>query len=210
MRWPSIWRTPTTARSSTDAWTGSVGDRQDSSRRQRRSGRVRGVRSVLARAHAQAQRGAEGERRALGDGAIRTLRRSRRSQGCFRYASASRVGARSRDRRSRCGLDEDRSAQDGKIASGVQAGTGQATETRTRRHASLRTAVAPVPGFLAEELVEAIMLNADGRVWIEKAVVGTITMSRKRGRARAAVRPTGRRCAPVRATDAYEDCVSPR
>jgi type IV secretion system protein VirB11 len=47
-----------------------------------------------------------------------------------------------------------------------------ATETQTRRHASLRTAVAPILGYLDDELIVEIMLNADGRVWVERAGAG--------------------------------------
>lgn len=47
-----------------------------------------------------------------------------------------------------------------------------ATETQTRRHASLRTAVAPILGYLDDETIVEIMLNADGRVWVERAGAG--------------------------------------
>jgi P-type conjugative transfer ATPase TrbB len=47
-----------------------------------------------------------------------------------------------------------------------------AAESRSRRHAALRTAVAPLVPFLDDESVVEIMLNADGRVWIERAGVG--------------------------------------
>ncbi len=46
------------------------------------------------------------------------------------------------------------------------------TETQNRRHASLRTAVAPIISFLNDESVVEIMLNADGRIWVEKVGVG--------------------------------------
>jgi len=47
-----------------------------------------------------------------------------------------------------------------------------ASETQSRRQASLRTAVAPIARYLADEQVVEIMLNADGRVWIERAGSG--------------------------------------
>ena len=47
-----------------------------------------------------------------------------------------------------------------------------ATETQTRRQASLRTAVAPILGYLDDDTVVEIMLNADGRVWVERVGVG--------------------------------------
>jgi type IV secretion system protein VirB11 len=47
-----------------------------------------------------------------------------------------------------------------------------ATETQTRRHASLRTAVAPILGYLDDDTIVEIMLNADGRVWVERAGAG--------------------------------------
>ena len=53
-----------------------------------------------------------------------------------------------------------------------QSSKAPATETQTRRHASLRTAVAPILGYLDDETVVEIMLNADGRVWIERAGIG--------------------------------------
>jgi P-type conjugative transfer ATPase TrbB len=46
------------------------------------------------------------------------------------------------------------------------------TETQTRRQASLRTAVAPIVGYLDDEMIVEIMLNADGRVWVERAGEG--------------------------------------
>jgi type IV secretion system protein TrbB len=48
------------------------------------------------------------------------------------------------------------------------------SETQTRRHASLRTAVAPIQSFLSDDSVVEIMLNADGRIWVEKAGVGML------------------------------------
>lgn len=55
------------------------------------------------------------------------------------------------------------------------------TETQTRRHASLRSAVAPIMSFLSDETVVEIMLNADGRIWVERAGTGmfaaNVTMS---------------------------------
>jgi type IV secretion system protein VirB11 len=55
------------------------------------------------------------------------------------------------------------------------------TESQSRRHASLRTAVAPILEFLNDDAVVEIMLNADGRVWVEKVGVGMfaakVTMS---------------------------------
>src|SRR6266496_2276902 len=47
-----------------------------------------------------------------------------------------------------------------------------ADETQARRHASLRTAVAPILDYLSDDTVVEIMLNADGRIWIERAGVG--------------------------------------
>lgn len=60
---------------------------------------------------------------------------------------------------------------------------GSANETQARRHASLRTAVAAIARFLDDDSVIEIMLNADGRVWVERvgagmALAGT-TMSRE-------------------------------
>src|SRR5437016_3204156 len=55
------------------------------------------------------------------------------------------------------------------------------TETQSRRHASLRTAVSPILNYLNDDDVVEIMLNADGRIWVEKVGVGmfqaTTTMS---------------------------------
>jgi type IV secretion system protein TrbB len=48
------------------------------------------------------------------------------------------------------------------------------TESQSRRHASLRTALAPIVSFLDDDAVVEIMLNADGRVWVEKAGVGML------------------------------------
>lgn len=48
------------------------------------------------------------------------------------------------------------------------------TESQSRRHASLRTALAPIISFLDDDAVIEIMLNADGRVWVEKAGVGML------------------------------------
>jgi type IV secretion system protein TrbB len=47
-----------------------------------------------------------------------------------------------------------------------------ATESQNRHHASLRTAVAPILEFLNDDAVVEIMLNADGRIWVEKVGVG--------------------------------------
>jgi len=47
-------------------------------------------------------------------------------------------------------------------------------ETQTRRHASLKTAVAPIMSYLTDETVVEIMLNADGRIWVERAGVGLV------------------------------------
>jgi type IV secretion system protein VirB11 len=46
------------------------------------------------------------------------------------------------------------------------------SETQSRRYASLRTAVGPIAAFLADEAVVEIMLNADGRIWVERAGAG--------------------------------------
>ena len=46
------------------------------------------------------------------------------------------------------------------------------TETQARRHAALRTATAPIAGFLADDRVVEIMLNADGQIWVERAGLG--------------------------------------
>ena len=51
-------------------------------------------------------------------------------------------------------------------------GRAAPTETQSRRHASLRTAVAPILPFLDDDGVVEIMLNADGRIWVEKVGVG--------------------------------------
>jgi P-type conjugative transfer ATPase TrbB len=56
--------------------------------------------------------------------------------------------------------------------SSQQSAISPATESRTRRNAALRTAVAPLVPFLDDDSVVEIMLNADGRVWIERAGVG--------------------------------------
>jgi P-type conjugative transfer ATPase TrbB len=59
----------------------------------------------------------------------------------------------------------------------------QLTESQTRRHASLRTAVAPIIKFLDDDTVVEIMLNADGQIWVEKTGAGMFvtgaTMSRE-------------------------------
>jgi type IV secretion system protein VirB11 len=47
-----------------------------------------------------------------------------------------------------------------------------AAESRARRHAALRTAIGPLVPFLDDEMVVEIMLNADGRVWVERAGAG--------------------------------------
>ena len=47
-----------------------------------------------------------------------------------------------------------------------------ASESQVRRYASLRTALAPIIKFLNDDAVVEIMLNADGRIWVEKAGVG--------------------------------------
>jgi len=52
------------------------------------------------------------------------------------------------------------------------AGASAAVESRSRRHAALRTAITPLVPFLDDDAVVEIMLNADGRVWIERAGVG--------------------------------------
>lgn len=59
---------------------------------------------------------------------------------------------------------------------------GAVSESQARRHASLRTAVGPIVRFLDDDSVVEIMLNADGRVWVEKAGAGMSsagTMSRE-------------------------------
>jgi type IV secretion system protein VirB11 len=52
------------------------------------------------------------------------------------------------------------------------------TETQSRRQASLRTAVAPIAKHLADDTVVEIMLNADGRVWVERAGEGMFEAGR--------------------------------
>src|SRR5207302_141834 len=52
------------------------------------------------------------------------------------------------------------------------------SETQSRRQASLRTAVAPIADYLADETVVEIMLNADGRVWVERAGEGMFEAGR--------------------------------
>jgi len=47
-------------------------------------------------------------------------------------------------------------------------------ETQTRRQVSLKTAVAPIMTYLADEAVVEIMLNADGRIWLDRAGVGLV------------------------------------
>jgi P-type conjugative transfer ATPase TrbB len=59
---------------------------------------------------------------------------------------------------------------------------GSTSESQARRHASLRTAVLPIAQFLDDDAIVEIMLNADGRVWIERAGAGMSpagTMSRE-------------------------------
>ena len=46
------------------------------------------------------------------------------------------------------------------------------SETQSRRQASLRTAVAPIAAYLNDDAVTEIMLNADGRIWVDKVGVG--------------------------------------
>ena len=58
------------------------------------------------------------------------------------------------------------------IAGAAVPGRAAPTETQSRRHASLRTAVAPILPFLDDDGVVEIMLNADGRIWVEKVGVG--------------------------------------
>jgi P-type conjugative transfer ATPase TrbB len=58
------------------------------------------------------------------------------------------------------------------IESPPSPGRSGPTETQSRRHASLRTAVAPILDFLNDDAVVEIMLNADGRIWVEKVGVG--------------------------------------
>jgi type IV secretion system protein VirB11 len=53
------------------------------------------------------------------------------------------------------------------------AGTAM-TETQARRRASLRTAVGPIAKYLGDDAIVEIMLNADGRIWIERAGVGML------------------------------------
>jgi type IV secretion system protein VirB11 len=53
-----------------------------------------------------------------------------------------------------------------------------ANETQSRRQASLRTAVAPIARHLADDTVVEIMLNADGRVWVERAGEGMFEAGR--------------------------------
>jgi type IV secretion system protein VirB11 len=47
-----------------------------------------------------------------------------------------------------------------------------ASESQTRRYASLRTALGPLLEYLNDDAVVEIMLNADGRIWVEKVGVG--------------------------------------
>lgn len=53
-------------------------------------------------------------------------------------------------------------------------------ETQSRRQASLRSAVAPIARHLADETVVEIMLNADGRIWVERAGEGMFEAGRMR------------------------------
>lgn len=48
------------------------------------------------------------------------------------------------------------------------------SETQARRRASLRTAVGPIARYLGDDTIVEIMLNADGRIWIERAGVGML------------------------------------
>lgn len=48
------------------------------------------------------------------------------------------------------------------------------SESQARRYASLRTAVGPLSALLADDSVIEVMLNADGRVWIDRAGVGMV------------------------------------
>jgi type IV secretion system protein VirB11 len=48
------------------------------------------------------------------------------------------------------------------------------SETQVRRRASLRTAVTPIAKYLGDDAVVEIMLNADGRIWVERAGVGML------------------------------------
>jgi type IV secretion system protein VirB11 len=60
--------------------------------------------------------------------------------------------------------------------------TGSTSESQARRHASLRTAVSPIARFLDDDAIVEIMLNADGRVWVERVGAGMSpvgTMSRE-------------------------------
>jgi type IV secretion system protein VirB11 len=51
-------------------------------------------------------------------------------------------------------------------------GLSPASQSAVRRHAALRTAIAPLVPFLDDDSIVEIMLNADGRVWIERAGSG--------------------------------------
>ena len=60
--------------------------------------------------------------------------------------------------------------------------TGSTSESQARLHASLRTAVSPIARFLNDDAIVEIMLNADGRVWVERVGAGMSpvgTMSRE-------------------------------
>jgi len=53
-------------------------------------------------------------------------------------------------------------------------GSATISETQARRRASLRTAVGPIARYLGDDTIVEIMLNADGRIWIERAGVGML------------------------------------
>ncbi len=63
--------------------------------------------------------------------------------------------------------------------------TSPANESQARRASALRTALAPLQAFLADDLVVEIMLNADGVLWTEKVGVG--------------MKPAGVRMTPIEA-----------
>jgi P-type conjugative transfer ATPase TrbB len=47
-------------------------------------------------------------------------------------------------------------------------------ESQSRHQAALRTAVAPILRYLDDDAIIEIMLNADGRIWVEKVGVGMV------------------------------------
>src|SRR6185312_10089640 len=126
---------------------------------------LRRLRPALVRAHA-AHRG--GLPRGGGDGGAAPLLAVPRSRGLGDRRRAP-VRPRGAGRGARRSAAIERKEQD---MTSEPAGASAAVESRSRRHAALRTAITPLVPFLDDDAVVEIMLNADGRVWIERAGVG--------------------------------------